>query len=92
MWGNSFFDFAFSSTRGISGGIFCVWNSFVFQKIKVFSDENFVAVEGVWHPINTLVMFVSSYAPQSIKDKRNLWLKLLLLIKKWNTTVLFMGY
>lgn len=33
-------------------------------------------------------MFVSVYAPQSIRDKHNLWLKLLLMTKKWNKMVL----
>lgn len=63
---------------------------FCFPKIKVFIDDNVVVVEGVWHPINTLIMFVSVYAPQSIRDKRNLWLKLILMIKKWNKIVVLM--
>ncbi|GKA04369.1 RNA-directed DNA polymerase, eukaryota, reverse transcriptase zinc-binding domain protein [Tanacetum coccineum] len=50
--GNSHFDFASTSARGISGGIICIWNNLLFKKSKILSNENFVVVEGIWTPID----------------------------------------
>ncbi|GJR69122.1 hypothetical protein Tco_0015187 [Tanacetum coccineum] len=50
VWRNSHLDFALSSTRGMSGGILCLWNNLVFHKSKILCRENFVVVDGLWIP------------------------------------------
>ncbi|GKD27388.1 RNA-directed DNA polymerase, eukaryota, partial [Tanacetum coccineum] len=44
LWGNSFFDFSFSSSVGLSGGILCVWDTNSFVKDNATISDYFVAV------------------------------------------------
>ncbi|GJW12096.1 RNA-directed DNA polymerase, eukaryota [Tanacetum coccineum] len=48
LWGNSFFDFSFSSSVGLSGGILCVWDPNSFVKDNATISDYFVAVRGTW--------------------------------------------
>nr|GEZ12581.1 RNA-directed DNA polymerase, eukaryota, reverse transcriptase zinc-binding domain protein [Tanacetum cinerariifolium] len=57
-WGNSHFDFAASLSRGLSGGILCVWNNLLFLKSKISSHDNFVVVEGLWTPTDARIMWI----------------------------------
>lgn len=91
VWGNTFFDIASSSARRRSGGILCIWNKLVYKKSKVLCCDNYVVVEGVWMPMNTPLMFVSVYAPQSLSDKRLLWSSLLDIIQRWDAAIVLMG-
>ncbi|GKB72076.1 RNA-directed DNA polymerase, eukaryota, partial [Tanacetum coccineum] len=50
IWGNTHFDFASTSARGLSGGILCMWNSLVFSKTKILCNENYLVVDGLWLP------------------------------------------
>ncbi|GJS95639.1 hypothetical protein Tco_0802607 [Tanacetum coccineum] len=46
LWGNFNFDFVYSPSVGLSGGILCVWNPNVFAKESVTVSDSFVAVRG----------------------------------------------
>ncbi|GJY83471.1 putative RNA-directed DNA polymerase, eukaryota, reverse transcriptase zinc-binding domain protein [Tanacetum coccineum] len=50
IWGNVHFDFASTSTRGMSGGIICLWNSLVFRKSRITCNDNYVVIDGLWIP------------------------------------------
>nr|GEX59146.1 RNA-directed DNA polymerase, eukaryota [Tanacetum cinerariifolium] len=49
LWGNSSYDYAFSSSLGNSGGILCVWEPTLFLKENITSDY-LLAVTGTWIP------------------------------------------
>ncbi|GJU08325.1 RNA-directed DNA polymerase, eukaryota [Tanacetum coccineum] len=44
LWGNFNFDFVYSPSVGLSGGILCVWNPNVFAKESVIVSDSFVVV------------------------------------------------
>nr|GEV28411.1 RNA-directed DNA polymerase, eukaryota [Tanacetum cinerariifolium] len=50
LWGNSSYDYAFSSSLGNSGGILCVWEPTLFLKENITSSDYFLAVTGTWIP------------------------------------------
>nr|GEZ96595.1 hypothetical protein [Tanacetum cinerariifolium] len=89
--GNSQFDFASISSRGRSGGILCIWNKVLFQKQRVLSVDNFVAVQGCWMPIGLDIMFIAVYAPKSVAGKIDFWASLSRLIANWDGNVIVMG-
>ncbi|GJW13276.1 RNA-directed DNA polymerase, eukaryota [Tanacetum coccineum] len=81
LWGNLNFNHAVSSSVGFSGGILCVWDTRVFTKHHVSKSDYFVAIMGTWVPTSTKLFVISVYAPQEIKEKRDLWYYLPSLIK-----------
>ena len=91
VWGNSNFDFATSSARGFSGGLLRVWNNSFFIKSMVVSFDNYIIVEGVWQPTKSPLMFISVYAPQSLEDKRRIWISLMLCVVKWGGPCVMVG-
>nr|GEZ69203.1 RNA-directed DNA polymerase, eukaryota, reverse transcriptase zinc-binding domain protein [Tanacetum cinerariifolium] len=50
LWGNSSYDYAFSSSLGNSGGILCVLEPTLFLKENITSSDYFLAVTGTWIP------------------------------------------
>lgn len=73
IWGNVHFDFASTSARGMSGGIICIWNSLIFRKSRIFCNDNFIIIDGVWIPNDVHVRWIVVYAPQNLSDKITLW-------------------
>nr|GEX74472.1 hypothetical protein [Tanacetum cinerariifolium] len=45
-----------NKTRGLSGGILCVWDSKMFVKSQIVSHDHFVTVEGVWKIGESIIM------------------------------------
>ncbi|GJX28014.1 RNA-directed DNA polymerase, eukaryota [Tanacetum coccineum] len=90
-WGNSHFDFASTSSRGLSGGILCIWNSLVFKKSKTLCHDNYVVVEGLWTPNDIRIMWITVYAPQNLSCKIALWSSLSNLISNWDAGLMIMG-
>ncbi|GKC68389.1 RNA-directed DNA polymerase, eukaryota, partial [Tanacetum coccineum] len=89
--GNSFFDYALSSSFGNSGGILCVWEPTLFVKDNVTSFDNFLAVMGTWVPSSSKLLIISVYAPQDLTEKRVLWDYILRLIDRWDGDCVIMG-
>ncbi|GJU03534.1 RNA-directed DNA polymerase, eukaryota, partial [Tanacetum coccineum] len=89
--GNSFFDFSFSSSVGLSGGILCVWDPNSFVKDNATISDYFVAVRGTWLSTATKVMFVSIYAPQDISEKKSLWEYITHIIDTWDGECIILG-
>ncbi|GJS06437.1 putative RNA-directed DNA polymerase, eukaryota, reverse transcriptase zinc-binding domain protein [Tanacetum coccineum] len=73
IWGNVHFDFASTSTRGMSGSIICLWNSLVFRKSHIVCNDNYVVIDGLWIPNDVQVRWIVAYAPQSLYGKITLW-------------------
>nr|GEX90644.1 hypothetical protein [Tanacetum cinerariifolium] len=90
-WGNSNFDFAASSSRGLSGGIICVWNNLLFHNVSILCFDNYVVVEGRWIPNDVQILWINVYAPQEFSCKVSLWSSLANLISQWKGCVMIMG-
>ncbi|GJW43033.1 RNA-directed DNA polymerase, eukaryota, reverse transcriptase zinc-binding domain protein [Tanacetum coccineum] len=84
LWGNFNFDFVYSPSVGLSGGILCVWNPNVFAKESVTVSDSFVAVRGTWISSSLKLMFVSVYAPQDISERKSLWDYIKHMINLWD--------
>nr|GEW79907.1 RNA-directed DNA polymerase, eukaryota [Tanacetum cinerariifolium] len=84
LWGNFNYDFAYSPSVGLSGGILCIWNPNVFSKESVTVSDSFVAVRGTWISSSLKLMFVSVYAPKDISERRSLWDYINHMINLWD--------
>ncbi|GJR21605.1 RNA-directed DNA polymerase, eukaryota, reverse transcriptase zinc-binding domain protein [Tanacetum coccineum] len=91
VWGNSHFDFASTSARGMSGGIICIWNSLLFCKSRIVCNENYVVVEGLWIPNDVRLMWIVVYSPQNMPSKIALWSSLTNIISNWDGNLIVMG-
>ncbi|PWA56941.1 RNA-directed DNA polymerase, eukaryota [Artemisia annua] len=91
VWGNTHFDFASTSARGMSGGIICIWNNLAFIKHRILCNENYVVVEGLWIPNNLKIMWIAVYAPQSLSAKIPLWASLVTIIANWDGILVVIG-
>ena len=63
VWGNLQFDYAYSSSKDLSGGILYIWDKNLFHKSKMYLDDYLVTMEGSRLPFKTSMLFVSIYAP-----------------------------
>ncbi|GJU12745.1 RNA-directed DNA polymerase, eukaryota [Tanacetum coccineum] len=90
-WGNLAFDYVYSEAVGQSGGILCVWDPNMFQKLNCTVSDYFVMVRGVWVPSGKSLLIISIYAPQELSEKRMLWDYLRLAICNWDGDVVTMG-
>lgn len=91
MWGNSQFDFAYGSSKEMSGGIICLWNNHVFNRTSISSHENYVVVKGTWISYDVSIMWIVVYAPQSLNDKIVIWSSLSILISDWDGILIALG-
>ncbi|GJY06599.1 RNA-directed DNA polymerase, eukaryota [Tanacetum coccineum] len=91
VWGNTHFDFAASSARGLSGGILCIWNSLVFIKHKILCNDYYVVVDGLWIPGDVQIRWIVVYAPQNLASKIALWSSLSNLMANWDGILVVMG-
>nr|GEY88882.1 putative RNA-directed DNA polymerase, eukaryota, reverse transcriptase zinc-binding domain protein [Tanacetum cinerariifolium] len=91
IWGNVHFDFAFSSARGLSGGIICCWNPLVFRKSRILCDDNYVVIDGVWIPKDVQLKWTVVYAPQSPSRKISLWSSISNDLANWDGISVIMG-
>ena len=72
LWGNFSFDFAVSSSRGMSGGLLSLWDPAAFIKKRIVCMENVIIVEGEWVYDKLSCFMVNNYAPQQDVKKRHL--------------------
>lgn len=73
VWENLDFDHASSLSRGLLGGILCIWDRYIFSNYKIFVEVHFIIIEWIWLPMNTKLLVVSVYAPKSSVEKRIIW-------------------
>ncbi|GKE77937.1 hypothetical protein Tco_1544057 [Tanacetum coccineum] len=73
LWGNLNFDYVVGSSVGFSDGIICVWDPSEFIQEHVSKSDYFVAIMGTWSPSSTKLLVISVYAPQELREKRDLW-------------------
>ncbi|GJY31544.1 RNA-directed DNA polymerase, eukaryota, reverse transcriptase zinc-binding domain protein [Tanacetum coccineum] len=91
VWGNTHFDFASSSSHGMSGGILCLWNNLAFLKSNIICNDNYVVVDGFWIPGDINIRWISIYAPQNLPNKLALWSSLSNLAATWDGIIVMMG-
>ena len=70
--GNSHFSYDMIPARGMSGGIWIAWNPDVIKKTHVLFFDWFVVLEATWINTRKPVSFITVYAPQDGRDKREL--------------------
>ncbi|GKB92823.1 RNA-directed DNA polymerase, eukaryota [Tanacetum coccineum] len=90
-WGNFTFDYVYSESVGKSGGILCVWDPNMFQKINDTVSDYFIMVRGVWVSSGKRLLIISVYAPQDLSEKKMLWDYLSFVIGNWDGEVVIMG-
>lgn len=87
LWGSEEFNWVAKDSMGMSGGLLCIWNSKMLNKIKVIKGENFIGIEGVWGSEEIPVKIINVYSPCQLASKRALWEELRNLAKgkggKW---------
>ncbi|PWA99288.1 RNA-directed DNA polymerase, eukaryota, Reverse transcriptase zinc-binding domain protein [Artemisia annua] len=81
MWGNYSFDYACSMARGHSGGLVSIWDPAVFVKQSIWSEDNFLIVQGKWVNHDDVYFMVNIYGPHDPASKQNLWHNLLTFIQ-----------
>jgi hypothetical protein len=91
LWGNSGFDFVSKNSNGKSGGIIVVWDKYRFSRTSWKEGDGFIAVTGIWLPINAPCLIIVVYAPQSINSKRVLWNNLNMLISTHDCLTVIIG-
>ena len=90
-WGSSNFQYECVNPTGNSGGIMCIWDPTVFQKIQSTTNRHFIAITGNWKGIAGNTTLVNVYGPQSITDKRALWQTLIQLKSEVDGVWVFFG-
>nr|GEV28936.1 RNA-directed DNA polymerase, eukaryota [Tanacetum cinerariifolium] len=91
LWGNFVYDFAYSPSIGLSGGIFCVLDPNMFSKECVTISDSFVAIRGTWVASSMRLMFVSVYSPQDVSDRKTLWEYITHMINSWDGECVILG-
>ncbi|PWA93718.1 cytochrome P450 [Artemisia annua] len=76
IWGNYNYEYVESLANGRSGGIISIWDPNVFLLDKSFVFENFVVTKGSWVAAKFDCFVVNIYAPQSEREKLELWNKM----------------
>ncbi|XP_058755204.1 uncharacterized protein LOC131628395 [Vicia villosa] len=75
FWGSEGFDFSFSSSEGMSGGLLIIWKSFGMEVLCSFKGMGFLGIKVRRH--NSIYYIVNVYSPCSLVLKRELWGNLL---------------
>lgn len=90
-WGDDNFGFEDIEATGRSGGILTIWDRSYFSVRESIKDRHFLVIYG--HCCGSGIEFAIAnvYAPQSISDKRKLWLDLSNLIKSRYVMWILMG-
>ncbi|GJU30905.1 RNA-directed DNA polymerase, eukaryota [Tanacetum coccineum] len=91
LWGILNFDYVVGSSVGFSSDIVCVWDSSKFIQEHVSKSDYFVAIIGTWSPSSTKLLVISVYAPQELREKRDLWNYLRSFIDRWEGETVIMG-
>nr|GEU39264.1 RNA-directed DNA polymerase, eukaryota [Tanacetum cinerariifolium] len=91
LWGDSTFNYAFSSSIGYSGGVVCVSDKSMFIKENVLVSDYFVLVEGEWKCSIFKTLMIAIYAAQALSERSMLWGYLHDVISRWFREVIIMG-
>nr|GEZ09567.1 RNA-directed DNA polymerase, eukaryota [Tanacetum cinerariifolium] len=91
LWGNLYFDYAFSPSVVSSGGILCAWDPSVFIKENITISNSFVAIRGTWTPSSTNLLVITVYAPQDMSERRMIWDYFGHLIDTWDGECVLLG-
>nr|GEX23545.1 RNA-directed DNA polymerase, eukaryota [Tanacetum cinerariifolium] len=73
IWKNFSFDYILKKCDGKSGGIIVVWDTSMFSMHSSKVGDEFVAVKGLWLPLNIKRLIIIIYTPQCIRLKKALW-------------------
>ncbi|GKV25907.1 hypothetical protein SLEP1_g35285 [Rubroshorea leprosula] len=86
VWGTEDFDWIAKPSRGLSGGLLCIWDKKIFKKEEVLEGDHFIGVFGLWGEKGVPVYILNIYSPCDLSGKRALWEELhnLILNRKGN--------
>ncbi|XP_023771170.1 uncharacterized protein LOC111919827 [Lactuca sativa] len=81
-WDSIEFDYASVDANGRSGGLISICDTSVFQSFHVIKNRHYLVVCGKYkNPSASVIMnIVNVYGPQSISEKKKVWLELLNII------------
>ncbi|KAL4563118.1 hypothetical protein LXL04_027151 [Taraxacum kok-saghyz] len=91
IWGNPHFLYEALPPRGLSGGIWIIWNPDVIKKTRVLFFDWYVVLEATWINTGKPVTFITVYAPQDNREKRMLWSSLLQTLEGSSCDCVIMG-
>lgn len=83
-WDSNEFDYESVDASGRSGGIISIWDISVFQRTDVIKNRHYLVVSGKYtgSPENVILNILNIYGPQSISDKKKVWIELLNIINQ----------
>lgn len=71
-WGNEQFEHKQEPSRGLYGGLACIWNPNVFKKHSSVSARNYILITGKLIGSDEIFHILNTYAPADNTAKRNL--------------------
>ncbi|GKV27606.1 hypothetical protein SLEP1_g36762 [Rubroshorea leprosula] len=80
VWGKEDFDWIAKPSRGLSGGLLCIWNKKIFKMEEVLEGNHFIGAFGLWGEEGVPVYIINIYSPCELSGKRALWEELQILI------------
>nr|XP_043639892.1 uncharacterized protein LOC122611005 [Erigeron canadensis] len=76
FWGKAKLGWEGVDPTGRSGGLICMWDTGIFNKIGGYKDSNYLIVKGNIKGYNESIWLAKIYAPQKLRDKKRLWERL----------------
>ncbi|GKU92387.1 hypothetical protein SLEP1_g6121 [Rubroshorea leprosula] len=76
LWGAENFEWVAQPSKGMAGGLICIWNADLLEKNRTIEGENFIGVLGFWGASRTPVYIINIYSPCDLSSKRVLWVSL----------------
>ncbi|GLU11953.1 hypothetical protein SLE2022_286700 [Rubroshorea leprosula] len=73
IWGQEGFEWYAKSADGRSGGLLCIWDSYLFKKIDLIERDGFISVEGLWGANKTSCCFLNVYGACNVTGHAKLW-------------------
>ncbi|GKV47213.1 hypothetical protein SLEP1_g54131 [Rubroshorea leprosula] len=76
LWGAENFEWVAQPSKGMAGGLICIWNADLLVKNRTIEGDNFIGVFGFWGASRTPVYIINIYSPCDLSSKRVLWVSL----------------
>ncbi|GKV52698.1 hypothetical protein SLEP1_g59269 [Rubroshorea leprosula] len=84
IWGQDCVEWCAKSSDGRAGGLLCLWDPNLFERIKVFEGDGFLGVEASWGKNKSKCCFLNVYGPCNVAGRAKLWEDLSRLIEAQN--------
>ncbi|GKV06521.1 hypothetical protein SLEP1_g18404 [Rubroshorea leprosula] len=80
LWGSDSFEWVAQPSKGMAGGLICIWNPELLKKDRIIEGDNFIGIFEFWGVANTPVYIINIYFLCDLAGKRALWATLKILI------------